>query len=153
MADRRREARPYRQVRLPQKQLDVGIELPANSPFLMEDREIVPLEAIAWVRFEPQDLETRLGVEFQYTTDDLDSMRIVVLELYDGVRISLIRHVHDPNVGTEIHINPSDFASLSELKADVFGAIDRIQAHALDRVLRALPFDTADITWVRPRMP
>lgn len=137
----------YRQIDLSKAQLTAGMVVHPNLPPPPAELETVPWEAIAGLRPEPRELEDRLGIVFQEWVNDLDILRLAVVDLLDGIRVSLVRHLHSPTPGTEIPIDPAQFAEKDELTKDYFGTIDRIQQKALSRIMDGLSLTPADIAW------
>jgi len=147
----RRGSAGNNQIHLSPAQLDLGFATHPKMPSPPHDLEIVPWEAIAGLRFEPRELEARLGIQFQDSVDDLDTLRLAVLVLPGGIRVSLVRHVHSPSSGTELHIDPAQFARQDNLARDYFGTVDRIQQSVLPRIIAGLALTPDDITWTQGR--
>jgi hypothetical protein len=58
---------------------------------------------IAMVRLEPADFEARFGLQFDDTHDDLDYLKIAVVEFPSGHQMGLLRHKRNPVPGTVVH--------------------------------------------------
>ncbi len=55
---------------------------------------------IATLKLEPDDLQERFGLEFSLEQDDLDGVRVAVVELPSGSVMGLVRYEHAPEPGT-----------------------------------------------------
>jgi hypothetical protein len=144
--------RQYRQVVLSAEQLASGLTAHPAFPEPPPDAEPVPWEPIALLQAEPGQLEQRLGVQFQDSADDLDYLRLAVIDLSGGLRIGLVRHVRNPTPGTDVRILPEQLTSVEALRQNLAGAIDQIQGSALQRIMDGLGLVPHDFIWTRPRV-
>jgi hypothetical protein len=86
--------------------------------------------ALPVVRFAlaPDILASRSGWRFQDSWDDLDDVKVAVIERGDGVRFTIVRHVGDA-AGVDLHLPP--------------GASDL----DVERAIESLPVSDEEITW------
>lgn len=85
------------------------------------------------LHLEPEQLETRLGITFQLSTEDLDIFQWAGLQLDTGDQFLLTKHFHSPGMGTQVDVG---------LYAD--------NVVALDRFLRATGITMEEIKWCAP---
>jgi hypothetical protein len=149
--DRDDEAKRYRQVVLSDAQLASGLSNHPALPPPPPDAEPVPWEPIAVLHAEPDDLERRLNISFQESIDDLDYLRLAVIDLADGIRVGLIRHTRNQAPGTQVHILPHQFIDVEVPRQNLFAAIDQIQDGALQQIVDGLGLAPSDFSWKRPR--
>src|SRR6266581_1724856 len=100
-------ASPFRQVLLPMAQLAYG--LTRRDEPEPTNEEMVPWEPIAILVPEPDELHMLSGITFQDTFDQLDYVKVAVMDLISGRRIALIRHTRNTASGTEVHALPQQF--------------------------------------------
>jgi hypothetical protein len=113
------------QIRLTEDQLEDGVATEGSR---------VPGHPIAVINSSPADLQSRLGIEFERTFDDLDYVDTALLELPSGRRFALTRHAHAPEPGTVIAAAQTDAAD------DLF----------LEEILNSLGIPRGDLSWVTP---
>jgi hypothetical protein len=65
-------------------------------------------DAIAVVRIHPDHFSRAFGLTFFSGSDNLDAYRAAAIRLRSGRMLGLLRHVHSPDVGTEVHADTSD---------------------------------------------
>lgn len=94
-------------------------------------------QAIALVRFSPDELAGRLGPEFERGHDDLDETLHAGIEAGSGRRFALLRHVGSPVEGTEI---------LWDVRRDDL-------AEALVEALDTLGISPSEVEWVPRSRP
>src|SRR5437763_194992 len=85
---------PLSQVPLRPDQLEHGLATSSN-----EEVPSVPLTMIA---AEPADLESRWGLRFDNSFDNLDYVKVAVVQLQDGPRLTLLRHRGSPVPAIEL---------------------------------------------------
>jgi hypothetical protein len=112
--------RDHRQLRIPPRQLSRGL---AETD--------VPGEPIAYLHAAPGALERRLHVQFQDSFDNLDSLRIALLELPTDQRVALIHHCGLPEDVTELYVDGHEWR----------------QRDMLDDVLRSLGIAKDEVSW------
>jgi len=100
---------------------------------------------------EPDELHARLAIAFQETHDQLDYLKLGVLDLASGRRIALIRHTRSPGAGYRrpCAAVPQQFTSATDLPG-VMAAIDRHQDALITETLSALGIDAQAVSWRRP---
>lgn len=123
-ADRSMSSPAARQIQLTDDQLRAGLAAELNRD--------VPGNVELVINQEPQDLAERLGIEFQETFDNLDYVRMAVLELPGGNRVALLRHRGNPVAGTEV--------------ATAKSGVDQ---EFIETVLSSLGLDETNISWRR----
>jgi hypothetical protein len=138
----------FKQPLLRQAQLAYGLTWRTDQPEPTE-AELVPWEPIVVLAAEPDDLHARRGIAFQETEDQLDDLKLAVLDLASGRRIALIRHSRNPAPGTEVHVLPRQFTSATDLSG-VMAAIDCHQDALVTETLSALGIDAQEVFWRRP---
>jgi hypothetical protein len=79
---------PFSQVPLRPEQLERGLAASSN--------EEVPSIPIAMIAADPADLESRCGIRFHDSFDNLDYVKVAVVQLRDGQRLTLLRHRGTP---------------------------------------------------------
>lgn len=121
-----RNAQGFAQIALSETQLEQGL---ANY-----SDDDVPHMPIFIVALEPCDFERRWGVAFDESFDNLDYLKVAVLQTNDGLRISLIRHRGSPTPGTDVCVPEK-----------VFGHNPAIAAEVMD----ALKIHPEDVVWSR----
>jgi hypothetical protein len=138
---------PFRQVLLPMAQLVCGLtrrDEPAPT-----NEEMVPWEPIAILVPEPDELHVLSGITFQDTFDQLDDLKVAVLDLISGRRVALVRHTQNNASGTEVHVLPQQFTSATDLPG-IMTAIDQHQDALITETLDALGIEAAEVSWRRP---
>jgi hypothetical protein len=85
---------PFSQVTLRPEQLERG---PAAS-----SNEEVPSVPITMIAADPADLESRWGIRFEDSFDNLDSVKVAVVQLRDGPRLTLLVHRGSPFPAIEL---------------------------------------------------
>jgi hypothetical protein len=85
---------PFSQVPLRPEQLEHGLATSSN--------EEVPSVPIAMIAADPADLESRWGLRFDDSFDNLDSVKVAVVQLQDGPRLTLLHHRRSPVPGIEV---------------------------------------------------
>lgn len=78
-------------------------------------------QSILVLRAEPEELTSRLGIQFTEYHDNLDRLLEAVIELNSGRQVLFARYQHNPSPGTEIHVDARD--SAPEAREDVFAAL------------------------------
>ena len=86
--------RPFSQVPLQPEQLEHGLAATSN--------EEVPSVPIAMIAADPADLESRWGLRFDESFDNLDYVKVAVVQLQDGPRLTLLLHRGSPVPGIEL---------------------------------------------------
>src|SRR5437588_8639147 len=86
--------RPFSQVPLRPEQVEHG--LAASSS------EEVPSVPITMIAADPADLECRWGIRFDESFDNLDYVKVAVVQLQDGPRLTLLLHRGSPVPGIEL---------------------------------------------------
>ena len=86
--------RPFSQVPLRPEQVEHG--LAASSS------EEVPSVPITMIAADPADLESRWGIRFDDSFDNLDFVKVAVVQLRDGPRLTLLLHRGSPVPGIEL---------------------------------------------------
>ncbi len=119
----------FRQIILSDSQLRAGL-------YAVDVREVPQEIVVALLPAEPRTLEEHAGIVFQDSHDDLDFVKVAVLELDSGRRVSLVRHVRSSAPDIEIYVPPED--------AD--------RPSVLIEVLDALGLSRSDLFWVRPTL-
>ena len=111
------DRRLFKQLELPKWQLEAGVYNPRN--------ELVPWGAVAILRLPPDSLHERLGIQFDQSYDDLDFVKVALLELVrSGKRVALVEHVHAPVRGTEIHAEVDRPAAAKDLVNELTEALE-----------------------------
>ena len=85
---------PFSQVPLQPEQLEHGLAASSN--------EEVPSVPITMIAADPADLESRRGIRFDDSFDNLDYVKVAVVQLQDGPRLTLLRHRGSPVPGIEL---------------------------------------------------
>jgi hypothetical protein len=85
---------PFSQVPLRPEQLAYGLAASSN--------EEVPSVPITMIAADPADLESQWGIHFHDSFDNLDSVKVAVLQLRDGPRLTLLFHRGSPVPGIEL---------------------------------------------------
>ena len=85
---------PLSQVPLRLEQLEHGLAASSN-----EDVPSVPITMIA---ADPADLESQWGIHFDDSFDNLDYVKVAVVQLQAGPRLTLLRHRGSPVPGIEL---------------------------------------------------
>ena len=85
---------PFSQVPLRPEQVEHG--LAASSS------EEVPSVPITMIAADPADLESRWGIRFDDSFDNLDFVKVAVVQLQDGARLTLLLHRGSPVPGIEL---------------------------------------------------
>jgi hypothetical protein len=62
----------------------------------------VPSVPITMIAADPADLESRWGICFEDSFDNLDYVKVAVVQLQDGPRLTLLRHRGSPVPGIEL---------------------------------------------------
>lgn len=106
----------FRQI--PLKQMERGLALP-----------------IATLKLEPDQISERLGLRFDTARDELDELQAAVFSSKGGRQFALVRHLNQPNPGTDILIN--------ERSRNLSGA--------LRDALRTLSLDEQELKWITPK--
>src|SRR5437588_12047450 len=86
--------RPFSQVPLRPEQVEHG--LAASSS------EEVPSVPITMIAADPADLENRWGLRFDDSFDNLDYVKVAVVQLQAGPRLTLLLHRGSPVPGIEV---------------------------------------------------
>ena len=86
--------RPFSQVPLRPEQLERGLAASSNAE--------VPSVPITVIAADPADLESRWGIRFDDSFDDLDFIKVAVVQLRDGPRLTLLLHRGSPVPGIEL---------------------------------------------------
>jgi|SRR5579884_405868 len=89
--------------------------------------------ALATLRFSPEELAARYGLEFEEDYDDLDCFKLAAIALEDGNQAWLMRHRGNPEPGTDVYVD-----SLADLAA------------TREQLERILGVTDADFTWFAP---
>jgi hypothetical protein len=85
---------PFSQVPLQPEQLEHGLAASSN-----EEAPCVPITMTA---ADPAALESRWGLRFDDSFDNLDYVKVAVVQLQDGPRLTLLRHRGSPVPGIEL---------------------------------------------------
>jgi hypothetical protein len=85
---------PFSQVPLRPEQLERGLAASSN--------EEVPSVPITMIAADPADLERRWGIRFEDSFDNLDYVKVAVVQLQDGPRLTLLVHRGSPAPGIEL---------------------------------------------------
>jgi hypothetical protein len=88
--------------------------------------------AIAVVRIQPDHFSRAFGLSFFSGSDNLDAYEAAAIRLRSGRMLGLLRHVHSPDPGTEVHADAGD---------DFVGA--------LREFLDAFDLSVEDLSWMR----
>jgi hypothetical protein len=91
---------------------------------------------VATLRLEPAEISKRVGLKFETAKDDLDDLEAALFKARTGRQIALVRHLNQPNRGTDILIN--------ERSRDLNAAV-RDALHALN-------FEAHDLQWTNPKV-
>lgn len=86
--------RPFTQVPLRWDQLERGLPSLSN--------EEVPAVPIVMVAADPSELEARYGLHFDDTFDNLDYVKVAVVQLNSGARLTLLVHRGNPVPSVEL---------------------------------------------------
>ena len=105
------QPRAFRQLTIPRSQLQEGVFGPSN--------ELVPWGALATLHLDAGELQERLGIAFSDSHDDLDYLKVALLELPSAQRVALIEHRHAPVSGTEVHGDAEHPLAAARLLAEV----------------------------------
>jgi hypothetical protein len=100
---------PFSQVPLRPEQLERGLAASSN--------EEVPSVPITMIAADPADLESRWGISFDDSFDNLDSVKVAVVQLRGGPRLTLLRHRGSPVPGIElcaVDASPASYAGPCE---------------------------------------
>jgi len=111
-----RAQRRFRQLEIPISQLQAGVYSPKN--------ELVPWGAIATLHPGARDLQERLGIGFSDSYDQLDFVKVALLELPSTRRVALVEHVNAPIAGTEVHAEVDGAPAAQDLLAEVREALE-----------------------------
>ena len=146
--------KPFRQIFISDDELEYGLTVRTDLPRLTDEQtatwEPVPWETIATLKADPEALAERYGLVFQHTVDGLDLLRLAVIDLDDGLRVAFKRH-RGISSGTNVDVLPQQFIDVQTMRRDPFGAMDRIQDQALNRIMDGLGLVPDDFDWIRPK--
>jgi hypothetical protein len=88
---------------------------------------------LAEIRFAPDELATRFGLQFEEDLDDLDWFKLAALQLPDGSQVWLYKYRGDQFTGTAVRADAgADFAKTKE------------------QLKQALDLSEDDLLWVAP---
>lgn len=85
---------PFSQVPLRPEQLEYGLAASSNDE--------VPSVPITMIAADPADLESRWGLRFDESFDNLDHVKVAVVQVQDGPRLTLLFHRGSPVLGIEV---------------------------------------------------
>ncbi len=119
----------FSQVPLPDEALAGGLAA------LSEEK--VPWWPVAILALEPSEIEQRYHIKFYDSFDNLDYLKVAVLDLCSGVRVALKRHRGTPGPGTDICVPEEIFKHDSAIVSEV---VDALGLHP-DDVLWSRPQD------------
>lgn len=94
----------YKQIHLPEAQLHRGLS-GAN----------VPGEPVAYLKLTPSYLARRYGLTFQDSFDNLDDLKIAIIEFGSGKRVALVHHKGFPDDETQLYMDRSDWQRGDEI--------------------------------------
>jgi hypothetical protein len=146
------EAPRYRQVVLSAEELEYGLTRRPDRPPPPDHWEPIPWEPIAVLLAEPDALEPRFGIVFQDTFDQLDYLRLALLDLTPGLRVAFVRHRGMQVPGTSVYILPQQLVGAEALRQDLDRALDSIQDDALRQIMDDLALRPEDFSWTRARV-
>lgn len=104
-------SREHKQIRISEHQLKEGL---ATAD--------LPGEPVAYLTFTPADLAHRYDLTFQDSFDNLDDLKIALLEFPSGRRVAFIHHNGFPLDETEIYLDRDDWAR-EDILPDVLDAL------------------------------
>jgi hypothetical protein len=102
----------HKQVQIPKSELEHGL-MGAN----------VPGEPVAYIRLSQSDLAYRYHLDFQESFDNLDSLKIAILELASGARVALVHHEGFPANETELYADRDEW-KLHDVVPSVLKVLD-----------------------------
>ena len=111
-----RADRRARQIPIPDAQLKAGVYGPANR--------LVPWGMIATLVPRAQALTTRAGIQFADSFDDVDALKVALIEMPSAVLVALVDHLDAPVPAMEVHANVSDAPAVERLLQEVLAALD-----------------------------
>ena len=117
----------FRQVQIPPGQLQAGVYSPQNK--------LVPWGAIATLQPGAMDLQEQLGIRFSDSHDQLDYLKIALLEMPSRKCVALVEHSSAPTPGLEVHADVTSAPAAADL---------------LDEILETLGLPEDAVTWRRP---
>jgi hypothetical protein len=116
-----------RQILIPKAQLDAGVYGPANK--------LVPWGMIATLQPRAQTLAEHVGLRFADSFDEVDTLKVALIETPSATLVALVDHLGAPVPATEVHASVSDAGTAGRL---------------LSEVLAALRLSDAEVSWRRP---
>ena len=99
--------------------------------------EEVPWWPVAIIALEPSEIEQKHHIEFYDSFDNLDYLKVAVLDMCSGVRVALKRHRGMPGPGTDISVSARHIHDYEPVVAEV---ADALGLHP-DDVLWSRPHD------------
>jgi hypothetical protein len=99
--------------------------------------EEVPWWPVAIIALEPFEIEQKYHIEFNDSFDNLDYLKVAVLDMCSGVRVALKRHRGTPGPGTDIGVSARYIHDYEPVVAEV---VDALGLHP-DDVLWSRPHD------------
>jgi hypothetical protein len=109
--------RRFRQIKLPESQLQDGA-YGANN-------ETLPWGPLASLRADPMSLKKRLGIHFHESHDDLDFVKVALLELLPSKRrVALVQHARAPVADTEVHARVDPSTTATQIVTEVAEALE-----------------------------
>ena len=108
------------QVLMPEEKLQGGL-------MLLTENEAPAWWPIMLVAQEPEDFSREWGIEFQESFDDLDRLKIAVLDLVSGTMVVLRRYRGAPLGGTDVCVAFDAMTRSQEINKEVmdtFGLCD-----------------------------
>ena len=119
----------FSQVPLPDEALAGGLAA------LSEEK--VPWWPVAILALEPSEIEQRYHIKFYDSFDNLDYLKVAVLDMCSGVRVALKRHRGTPGPGTDISVSANRIHDYEPVVSEV---VDALGLHP-DDVLWSRPHD------------
>jgi DNA-directed RNA polymerase specialized sigma24 family protein len=111
------------------KSLHSGIQ---QIPLSQMERGLA--QPVATIDLEPAEISSRLGVQFENSRDDLDELEAAVVCGKSGRQFALVRHLHQPNDGTDILTNERSRNLTDDLR----------------EILRVLQLSIHELRWTHP---
>src|SRR5690349_104700 len=104
----------FRQIPIPGQQLEAGVYGPENR--------LAPWGIIATLHPRAQTLAKHTGLRFAHSFDELDVVKIALIETSSATRVALVDHLGAPVAATEVHANVIDVRTADRVLHEVLGA-------------------------------
>jgi hypothetical protein len=104
-----------RQIVIPAPQLETDVYGPTNT--------LVPWGMIATLHSRALTLAKRVGLQFADSFDDVDDLKVALIETPSATLVALVDHLGAPVPATEVHANVADPGAAERLLREVLAAL------------------------------